>query len=101
VRGSVSSGWSVIRRAESAAIGDIAAQPNPGPVGQTPGVVLDEAALPLSPAVRGACEVLGLDPLHVANEGKLLAVVAAADAERALACLRGHLLGRRRRSSAR
>jgi hydrogenase expression/formation protein HypE len=59
------------------------------------GVVLDEVALPLSPPVRGACEILGLDPLHVANEGKLLAVVAAADAERALACLRGHPLGRR------
>ena len=57
------------------------------------GGVLDERALPLSDAVRGACELLGLDPLHVANEGKLLAVVAPADASPALDCMRGHPLG--------
>jgi hydrogenase expression/formation protein HypE len=56
-------------------------------------VVIEEAMLPLSPAVRGASELLGLDPLHVANEGKLLAVVAAGDADRALAVLRRHSLG--------
>jgi hydrogenase expression/formation protein HypE len=56
-------------------------------------VTLDESAVPLSPAVRGACELLGLDPLYVANEGKLLAVVAADTAARALACLRAHPLG--------
>ena len=39
------------------------------------GVTLDEAAIPLRPEVRGACEMLGLDPLYVANEGKLIAVV--------------------------
>ena len=39
------------------------------------GVELDEAAIPLRPEVRGACEMLGLDPLYVANEGKLIAVV--------------------------
>lgn len=55
--------------------------------------VLDEAALPLSDPVRGACELLGLDPLHVANEGKLLAIVAPEGAERALESLRGHALG--------
>jgi hydrogenase expression/formation protein HypE len=58
-------------------------------------VVIDEAALPLSEPVRGACEILGLDPLHVANEGKLVAVVAASDAERALARMRAHPLGGR------
>lgn len=57
------------------------------------GVVIEELALPLSEPVRGACEILGLDPLYVANEGKLLAVVAADDAGRALACLRRHPLG--------
>ena len=41
------------------------------------GVELDEAAIPLRPEVRGACEMLGLDPLYVANEGKLIAVVPA------------------------
>ena len=56
-------------------------------------VVLDESALPVSDAVRGACELLGLDPLYVANEGKLLAVVAPEAAARALACLRRHPLG--------
>ncbi|MEA2666890.1 MAG: hydrogenase expression/formation protein HypE [Candidatus Eremiobacteraeota bacterium] len=51
------------------------------------GIVLREADVPLRREVRGACEVLGLDPLHIANEGQLLAVVAPADAERALAAL--------------
>jgi hydrogenase expression/formation protein HypE len=54
---------------------------------------LHEARLPLRDAVRGACEILGLDPLYVANEGKLLAVVPAADAERVLAAMRAHPLG--------
>jgi hydrogenase expression/formation protein HypE len=57
------------------------------------GIELEEAALPLKPATRGACELLGLDPLHVANEGKLIAIVAASDSPRALECLRGHRLG--------
>ncbi|AUX46838.1 hydrogenase [Sorangium cellulosum] len=58
------------------------------------GVRLEEAALPLRPEVRAACEVLGLDPLYVASEGKLVAVVPPADAARALAALRGHPRGR-------
>jgi hydrogenase expression/formation protein HypE len=56
-------------------------------------VVLDETALPLRPAVVGACEILGIDPLYVANEGKLVAVVASDVAEGALAALRTHVLG--------
>jgi hydrogenase expression/formation protein HypE len=51
-------------------------------------IVLDESAVPLGLQVRGACELLGLDPLHIANEGQFLAVVAAADTPRALAALR-------------
>jgi hydrogenase expression/formation protein HypE len=58
------------------------------------GVKLDEAAIPLRPEVRGACEMLGLDPLYVANEGKLIAVVPPEDGERALAAMRTHPLGR-------
>jgi hydrogenase expression/formation protein HypE len=58
------------------------------------GVELDEAAVPLSPAVRGAAELFGLDPLYVANEGKLVAVVSGESAEAALACLRSQPLGR-------
>jgi hydrogenase expression/formation protein HypE len=56
-------------------------------------IVVDEAAIPLKNAVRGACEILGLDPLYVANEGKLVAVVAGSDADLALACLRRHPMG--------
>jgi len=56
-------------------------------------IVLDEVAVPVRPAVRGVCDMLGLDPLYVACEGRLLAWVAAADAERCLAALRGHPLG--------
>jgi hydrogenase expression/formation protein HypE len=58
------------------------------------GIRLDETAIPVGEAVRGACEVLGLDPLYVANEGKALAIVARPAAERALAALRAHPLGR-------
>jgi hydrogenase expression/formation protein HypE len=57
------------------------------------GVVLDESAIPLRPEVRGACEMLGLDPLYVANEGKLIAVVPPEDAGRALGAMRAHPLG--------
>jgi hydrogenase expression/formation protein HypE len=58
------------------------------------GVVLDEAALPLRPEVRGACEMLGLDPLYVANEGKLVAIVPADDAGRVLDVMRSQPLGK-------
>ncbi|MDI6747094.1 MAG: hydrogenase expression/formation protein HypE [Rhodocyclaceae bacterium] len=57
------------------------------------GMLLDEMAIPLQPAVAAACEFLGLDPLYVANEGKLVAIVAAADANRVLAAMRTHPLG--------
>jgi hydrogenase expression/formation protein HypE len=58
------------------------------------GVRLEETAIPIGDEVRGACEILGLDPLYVANEGKVLAIVAPEAAERALAALRAHPLGR-------
>lgn len=48
---------------------------------------IDESRAPVLPAVRGVCELLGFDPLHVANEGRFAAVVAAEDASRALAIL--------------
>jgi hydrogenase expression/formation protein HypE len=57
------------------------------------GIRIDESALPLSPAARGACELLGLDPLYVANEGKLIAIVSPESAEAALAQIRLHPLG--------
>jgi hydrogenase expression/formation protein HypE len=58
------------------------------------GVELNEAAIPLRHEVRGACEMLGLDPLYVANEGKLVAVVPPEAAGRVLAAMQGHPLGR-------
>jgi hydrogenase expression/formation protein HypE len=57
------------------------------------GMELDEQAIPVNTAVQAACEILGLDPLLVANEGKLLAVVPERDAERILAAMHKHPLG--------
>lgn len=58
------------------------------------GMRLQEAAIPVRAEVEAACELLGLDPLYIANEGKLVAAVAPAHAEAALAALRAHPLGR-------
>jgi hydrogenase expression/formation protein HypE len=58
------------------------------------GMRLDEAAIPVHPAVAAACELLGLDPLYVANEGKLVCICAAEHADRLLAVMRAHPLGR-------
>jgi hydrogenase expression/formation protein HypE len=57
------------------------------------GMVIEEERLPISEEVRGACELLGLDPLTVANEGKLLAIVARDSAEDVLAAMRAHPRG--------
>jgi hydrogenase expression/formation protein HypE len=62
-------------------------------MGAEVGIALDEAAVPVRHEVVGACEILGIDPLYVANEGKLVAVVAPDHAEAALAALRSHPLG--------
>jgi hydrogenase expression/formation protein HypE len=58
------------------------------------GVVLDESTLPLPGPVTAACELLGFDPLYVANEGILVAFIEEARAEQALVALRAHPLGR-------
>ena len=57
------------------------------------GMLLQESAIPVKPAVAAACEFLGFDPLYVANEGKLLAICPAADAPLLLAAMRAHPLG--------
>jgi hydrogenase expression/formation protein HypE len=57
------------------------------------GMVLIEKAIPVKPVVAAACELLGLDPLNVANEGKLIAICASADAPKLLAVMRAHPLG--------
>jgi hydrogenase expression/formation protein HypE len=58
------------------------------------GVRLEESSLPLKPEVKAACEMLGLDPLYVANEGKLIAVVPREHAPRVLEVMRQHPRGR-------
>ena len=58
------------------------------------GVFRTSSAVPLLPAVRGACEILGLDPLCVASEGRVVLVVDAAAADRVLDTMRSHPLGR-------
>jgi hydrogenase expression/formation protein HypE len=57
------------------------------------GIRITEQSIPINAEVRGACELLGFDPLYVANEGKLLAFVPAADAASVLAAMRSHPLG--------
>ncbi len=60
----------------------------------TDGIALDEQAILVRAGVRGACGILGLDPLTIANEGKLLAIVAAEATDAALQAMRDHPLGR-------
>ncbi|MGD8331326.1 MAG: AIR synthase-related protein, partial [Acidobacteriota bacterium] len=72
----------------ASALNEIAAQAGVG-------VVLDETAIPLDDEVRGACEILGFDPLYVANEGKVIAIVAREAADELLATMQADPLGRR------
>lgn len=73
--------------------GGVATTLNEMAIGSEVSIALDEHAIPVHPGVRGACEILGLDPLTIANEGKLLAIVAPDRAEAALAAMRSHPLG--------
>jgi hydrogenase expression/formation protein HypE len=58
------------------------------------GIVIHEALIPVRSEVQGACEILGLDPLYVANEGRLLAFVPSRDAEKVLEAMRAHPQGK-------
>ncbi|WP_420645829.1 hydrogenase expression/formation protein HypE [Candidatus Leptofilum sp.] len=58
------------------------------------GIVLNENKIPVNPAVKAACELLGMDPIFVANEGKLLAIVPENEADQVVAVMRNHELGR-------
>jgi hydrogenase expression/formation protein HypE len=60
-------------------------------------IAIEERHIPVRDEVRGACEILGLDPLYVANEGKLIAIVAAEVADRMVDKMRQHPLGREAR----
>lgn len=59
------------------------------------GIILNEEAIPLKKEVRGAAEILGIDPLYIANEGKFVAVVARREATNVLSTIRRHPLGKR------
>jgi hydrogenase expression/formation protein HypE len=74
--------------------GGVATSLNEMAIGSEVSIALDEHAIPVHPEVRGACEILGLDPLTIANEGKLLAIVASEKAEAALHAMRSYPLGR-------
>src|SRR6266516_2894884 len=74
--------------------GGVATSLNEMALGSEVSITLDEHAIPVHPEVRGACEILGLDPLTIANEGKLLAIVAPDKAQAALQAMRSHPLGR-------
>ena len=74
--------------------GGVASALNEIAVASRVGIALDEGALPVPENVSAACEMLGLDPLYVANEGVLLAIVPEPDALRTLEALRSHPLGR-------
>jgi hydrogenase expression/formation protein HypE len=71
----------------SSALNEIAAQSQVG-------MLLEEEKIPVREEVKGACELLGFDPLYVANEGKLVAIVDERAAEPILAAMRAHPLGR-------
>jgi hydrogenase expression/formation protein HypE len=71
----------------SSALNELAARANVG-------IEIDERAIPVREEVKGACEMLGLDPLYVANEGKLVALVAPGAEDRVLATMRQHPLGK-------
>jgi hydrogenase expression/formation protein HypE len=71
----------------SSALNELAARANVG-------IEIDERAIPVREEVKGACEMLGLDPLYVANEGKLVALVAPGAEDRVLAAMRQHPLGK-------
>ena len=82
-----------VRMMRDATRGGVATILNEIAVAAQVSVVVDEAAVPVNPIVNGACELLGIDPLYVACEGRLVTVVDGDQADAALAALRGHPLG--------
>jgi len=83
-----------IRCLRDATRGGVATVLNEFAVSSGVGIRLQETALPLNDAVRGACEILGLDPLYLANEGKLVAIVPGTHGPAVLAALHAHPMGR-------
>lgn len=89
----VAAGGESLRLMRDPTRGGLAATLNEVAQSSRVGFRLDEDGLPVRPQVHAACELLGLDPLYVANEGKLVAVVAPEAAETILAAMKGHPLG--------
>ncbi len=82
-----------LRFLRDATRGGLAAVTNELAAGRDWGIQLSAKALPVSPSVRSLCEILGIDPLYVANEGKVVVVVAHEDEARALEVMRRHPRG--------
>ncbi|MEU0564406.1 hydrogenase expression/formation protein HypE [Nonomuraea sp. NPDC005983] len=82
-----------VRTLRDATRGGVATILNEVAVASEVAVVVEEAAVPVGPEVTGVCELLGLDPLYVACEGRFVAVVDGACADRAVAAMRAHPLG--------
>ncbi|EHH02197.1 hydrogenase maturation, partial [Mesorhizobium amorphae CCNWGS0123] len=94
VAGMVEAAGAAIRLMRDPTRGGLAATLNEIANASKVGFRIDEEAIPIKPEVAAACEFLGLDPLNVANEGKLVAVVAPEAADAMLAVMRAHPLGR-------
>jgi hydrogenase expression/formation protein HypE len=82
-----------VRCLRDATRGGVATILNEVAVASDVAVVVNEAAVPMRTEVRGASEILGIDPLYVACEGRMIAIVDGAQADAALAALRSHPLG--------
>jgi hydrogenase expression/formation protein HypE len=82
-----------VRALRDATRGGVATVLNEIATASAVGVVLDEATLPIRPEVTGVCELLGIDPLYVACEGRLVAIVAADHADQAIEIMRRHEAG--------
>jgi hydrogenase expression/formation protein HypE len=93
VAGMVAAGGSGLRVLRDPTRGGLAATLNEIAAQSAVGIRLRESALPVRPEVRGACELLGLDPLNVANEGKLIAITDADSAGAILAAMQKDPLG--------
>lgn len=93
VRGAADEGTAAIRCLKDPTRGGVATALNEMTALSKVGVTIDETAVPVRPAVRGACEILGIDPLYVANEGKLIAVVSPESCDIVLAALHSHEQG--------
>jgi len=93
VRAMLATNQTVIRTMRDPTRGGLASSLNEIAASSKVGIELSETSIPIREEVRGACEMLGLDPLYVANEGKLIAIVEPSGADQLLAAMRAHPLG--------